>query len=450
MMKPVKITELQIENVKRVQAVSFEVSADGLTLIGGDNAAGKTSILDSIAFALGGNGKKPSRIKRDDSQAPPKIKIVLSNGLVVERKGKNSTLTVTDPSGEKGGQALLNSFISELALDLPKFMESSDKKKAETLLSILGVGEKLAELDHKESEIFDERTLIGRDATAKKNHADEMAFFKDLPEVPVSAQDLLDRHQKVLLKNAENDKARSNLNLISSEGKQLAESIEIEGRRAAELESQLEQSKKKITDLINSKEVKLQEYNTAKKTAEALQDESTEAITAQLRDIEDINTKIRSNLEKSAAIEAAEKRQTEYKAMTKQLDEVREQRIALLEGAELPLPQLGIESGKLVYKGQLWDCMSGAEQLIVSAAIVRKLKPECGFVLTDKLEQMDSQTLASFNEWLIQEGLQNIGTTVGHREECQIIISDGKVAENRTITKKVTPKQEPKKWGNFS
>ncbi len=40
--------------------------------------------------------------------------------------------------------------------------------------------------------------------------------------------------------------------------------------------------------------------------------------------------------------------------------------------------------------------MSGSDQLRVATAIVRKLNPECGFVLLDKLEQMDMTTLQEF------------------------------------------------------
>ncbi len=71
---------------------------------------------------------------------PPNLHIVMSNGLVVERKGKNSTLKVTDPQGQKAGQQLLNEFVEQLALDHPKFMEASDKEKAGILLNIIGVG----------------------------------------------------------------------------------------------------------------------------------------------------------------------------------------------------------------------------------------------------------------------------------------------------------------------
>ena len=64
----------------------------------------------------------------------------MSNGLVVERKGKNSDLKVIDPTGRKGGQQLLNEFVEQLALDLPKFMQANGKEKANTLLQIIGVG----------------------------------------------------------------------------------------------------------------------------------------------------------------------------------------------------------------------------------------------------------------------------------------------------------------------
>ena len=59
--------------------------------------------------------------------------------------------------------------------------------------------------------------------------------------------------------------------------------------------------------------------------------------------------------------------------------------------------------------------------------VVRKLNPECGFVLMDKLEQMDLDTLQEFGEWLKDQGLQVIATRVSTGAECSIIIEDGMV-----------------------
>ncbi|MFR1501584.1 MAG: AAA family ATPase [Ruminococcus sp.] len=164
----VKINSLEIENVKRIKAVKLEPSANGLTIIGGNNNQGKTSVLDAIAWALGGDKYKPTAAARDGAYTDPILHVELSNGLIVERKGKNSSLKVIDPHGNKAGQQLLNSFLSALALDLPKFMHASDKEKAAILLQIIGIGDQLAQLEAEESRLYNQRTAIGRIATRNK------------------------------------------------------------------------------------------------------------------------------------------------------------------------------------------------------------------------------------------------------------------------------------------
>ena len=125
--------------------------------------------------------------------------------------------------------------------------------------------------------------------------------------------------------------------------------------------------------------------------------------------------------------------------LTAELEKVRQSRTDLLTSAPLPLPGLSVQDGELVYKGRKWDCMSGSEQLRVAAAIVRKLNPECGFVLMDKLEQMDIDTLNEFGEWLEAEGLQAIATRVSTGSECSIIIEDGYVkSEEQPVSETIT------------
>lgn len=166
---------------------------------------------------------------------------------------------------------------------------------------------------------------------------------------------------------------------------------------------------------------------TAEKSAEDLQDESTSELEENLRKIDELNTKIRSNAAKEATEIEADNLVQEYDDLSDKIKNIREQRDALLDAADLPLPGLSVKDGKLIYKGQPWDGMSGAEQLKVAVAIIRKLNPECGFVLMDKLEQMDVDTLREFGAWLQQEGLQVIATRVSTGDECSVIIEDGMV-----------------------
>ena len=419
----VKINKLEIENVKRVKAVTIEPTSNGLTILGGNNNQGKTSVLDAIAWALGGNKYKPSKPARDGSMNPPTLRLELSNGLIVERKGKNSDLKVTDPSGQKAGQQLLDSFVEELALNLPKFIESSSKDKANTLLQIIGVGEKLWELDRKEERLYNERRTIGQIADQKKKYAAEQPQYPEAPNELVSIADLIHEQQEILARNGENAKKRQNReNIVNS--------LHLSEARLKQLKEQLAQEEATHESLMS-------DYIAANKSIEDLVDESTDEIESSIANIEEINRKVRANLDKEKAEEDAKQYSSQYDNLSKQIQDVRDERTSLLDSADLPLPGLSVEDGELVFEGQKWDNMSGSQQLRVATAIVRKLKPECGFVLLDKLEQMDIPTLTEFGKWLESEGLQAIATRVSSGEECQIIIEDGYV-----VSDTVTPFQD--------
>ena len=404
----VKITQLEIENIKRVKACTLSPEENGLTIIGGKNGQGKTSVLDAIAWTLGGNKFKPSNPYRESSVLPPSLHVELSNGLIVERKGKNSELKVIDPNGNKSGQQLLNEFIEELALNLPKFMQASEKEKANILLQIIGVGDKLHELETEEQRLYNERYAIGRIADQKKKYAAELAYYPDVPPEPVSASELIMQQQEILARNGENQKKRNAKEMYARKVKTLEEELRVLSAKLEEARAELSVAERDANDLI---------------------DESTEELERNISMIEAINIKVRANLDKERAEQEAEAQSKEYDELTCKLNTVRQKKQDLLNNAELPLPELSVEDGELTYKGHKWDCMSGAEQLKVGTAIVRAINPRCGFVLLDKLEQMDTDTLQDFGQWLETEGLQAIATRVSTGDECSIIISDGFVKE---------------------
>lgn len=424
-MESIKINKLEIENVKRIKAVKIEPTASGLTIVGGNNNQGKTSVLDSIAWALGGEKYRPSQPQREGSTIPPTLHIVLNNGLVVERKGKNNSLKVTDPSGNKGGQQLLNEFVEQLALDLPKFMESSGKEKAQTLLKIIGVGDQLAVLDQQEKEMYNKRLAIGQIADQKEKFAKEQPYYPDAPKELVSPSELIRQQQEILAKNGENQRKRDQV-------KKYEDSIYFLRQSVDGMKEQLAEEEKKLREAEEN--LRIAQMNT-----QDLQDESTAELEASISNIEEINRKVRANMDKDKAEEDAREYRDQYNALTADINKTRNAKTDLLQSAELPLPELSVKEGELIYKGQQWDNMSGSDRLRVSTAIVRKLNPKCGFVLLDKLEQMDIQTLNEFGQWLEQEGLQAIATRVSTGDECSIIIEDGYVQDT-------VPVQQPKTW----
>ncbi len=419
----VKISTLELENIKRIKAVQLKPTANGLTLIGGNNRQGKTSVLDAIAWALGGDKFKPTQPAREGSEIPPHLRITLSNGLIVERSGKNSALKVIDPEGRKGGQQLLNEVVEQFALDLPAFMAMTDKKKADVLLRIIGIGEQLYEMEQNEAQLYNRRTEIGRIADQKKKFSQEMPLYTDVPKEPVSAAELIEQHQEILARNGQRQQWQREM-----------QSIDIAVERVT---AEIMRTAQQLDDLKQQLAVWQEKANAAKKSPEELEMESTAELEEQLRAVETINAKVRANCDREKAELDADDFRRQYDALTEELETARSERYKLLNGAQMPLDGLSVENGALIYNGQAWDNMSGADQMIVAASIVRKLNPNCGFVLLDKLEQMDMQTLTDFGKWLEAQGLQAIATRVSTGDECSVIIEDGY---------SVAPKAEPKTW----
>ena len=276
---------------------------------------------------------------------------------------------------------------------------------------------------------YDERHAIGVIADQKEKFAKEQPYYPDAPKELVSISELIQQQQAILAKNGENARKRQNLDVIENDYNFTLANVQ-------RLEKELEEARTKEQALA-------QDLDIARKDVSVLVDESTQEIEDSIANIEQINLKVRANFDKDKAEEDAKGYREQYKELDNVIDDIRKQKTDLLTNADLPLPGLSVDDGELLYLGQRWDNMSGSQQLQVATAIVRKLKPECGFVLIDKLEQMDQQTLQEFGAWLEQEGLQAIATRVSTGDECSILIEDG-----YSVKPEVT--QAPKTWqGGF-
>lgn len=406
--EPVKILCISAENFKALKAFYCEPKPEGLTVIGGDNGAGKTSAIDILAYGLGGAKYRPSNPKREGAVGDTTLHIELSNGLTVERKGKNLALTVTDKEGARHGQELLDSFISEIAIDLPKFLNASSKEKSHMILETLGIEEKLAELAKREKEKYDTRTMVGREADKKQKAAEDMPWHEDAPEKKLSVSELLDQQQEVLARNGLKEEHRRNYEANKSELERVSAELDRLRRRQKDLQEAVKAAESEDFTL-----------------------ESTAELEQQIADFEEINRKVSENEERTRRLEEADALSDQRDALTKKIEEIRAERMSLLKDADFPLEGLTVaDNGELIYNGQPWDCMSGAQQLIVSCAIASKINPSCRFVRMDKLEQLDLPTLKAFDEWLKTQDLQCIATRVSTGDECTLIIEDGEVKED--------------------
>lgn len=409
--EPVKILCFSAGNFKALKAFYCEPKPEGLTVIGGDNGAGKSSCLDALAFAVGGAKYRPSNPKREGAVGDTTLHVELSNGITVERKGKNlSPVIVTDREGARHGQELLDAFISNIAIDLPKFYNASSRDKAHMLLDTLGIEEKLEELAKREKEKYDTRTVVGREADRKQKAAEDMDWYEDAPEKPVSVSELVKEQQAILARNGHRQECAARRDRNSRRLEEVIERLNELNAERETLESEIKKDEKAV-----------QEAGAAESTAE---------LEASIANAEEINAKVTANAERTRRLGEADALSDQCDALTKEIEAIRVERLALLKDADFPLEGLSVnDDSELVYNGQPWDCMSGSQQLIVSCAIASRINPTCRFVLMDKLEQLDLTTLKEFDAWLKTQDLQCIATRVSTGGECTLVIEDGEVKD---------------------
>ena len=431
-----KIVRFELENVKKVRLARIAPAESGLTVIGGKNASGKTSILDGIVYALGGEKYRPSALQNEDGVTPARISIELDGGLLVERKGKNAALKVTDKTGKKFGQKLLDSFCEQLALNLPKFLVMRDEEKASVLLKTLGIEDKLAEIDKRETAAYNKRHDYGVIADQK------MKFAREAREYPEAGTELVDV----------NDLAKQAAEIAERNAKRAAERQKVKTAqfRAADLQAKINS----MLEEIKSMKQEVDEANQAGAVVIPADEDATE-ILQRIKEAEMTNSKVRQNLDKELAVQEAERCKAEYEELTAAVEAIRAERDNLLFGTPMPLPELTIgknDAGKpiLLYNGKAWDCTSTSEQYKIATAIVQKLKPECKFVLLDRMEAFDSTELEKFDEWLKAQGLQAICTRVGSND-ASIIIEDGYCIDEKAApfaevsTESITEKADEQK-----
>jgi len=342
--------------------------------------------------------------------------VALSNGVAVERvytAGGGSRLKVEDTTGKRGGQALLGEFVSQFALNVGEFMGAPDKKKAEILLKVIGVNPQPFEERIRTLEA--DRLLKGRESVRAKGNAESLPYFEEAGEEKldgnsISAQmtEALSHNARIRQASGDIEAAKDRVELAAMKLKQAEEALKSAQESYAKYERQLEAAKEKALA--------------------AGQPVDTQAISKKLQEVTEFNERVSGNLARKHAQELAAQLAEEYKAIQTEIEGVREELRALLEGANLPYPGLGVSDGVLEFNGRPWSTLSESERLILATAVSRAVMPQCKFVLIDGMERMDRKTLRTFTGWLEAQGLQAIGTRVGDGDECTIIIEDGVVA----------------------
>ena len=411
----IQISKMKVVGCKRIKAVEVDIAENDLVVFGGKNRQGKTSMLDSVAWCLGGGKFAPSNPVNEESETL-EITVILNDGTSARRGGKNAALTAVDSRGKKLNQSHLNDKVGAFSLNLQKFMDAPAKEKADALLAAIGVGDKLTEADAKIDRLYQRRETFGQSKTAKEKYAAELPVYKDAPKEKVSVSELMAQHKENSEANAQNNQQRATL--------------EKHERMAVDMQDEITQ----LQATLDAKELALinlqAEIAVEKKAVSGLVDCDLTETESAINASETVNAQVSANEAKAAAVKVAKEMKAQYDVMTGAVEEARRERLALMDVVTMPMPEMSVEHGELLYRGQKWDCMSDSERIIVSISLARAINPECGFTTANRFEQLDIDTQNEVREWCKREGFQVIAARVStNPEECTLIIEDGRIKD---------------------
>lgn len=418
-----RIIALDVENVKRVKAVHLQL--DGETaVIGGDNAQGKSSILDSVEYAFGGKGIIPTEpIRHGEDHASVKVDI---GDFTVTREWRRrgaetiSELVVRNPDGTKAEgtpQALADRFYNSRSFDPLEFTRLKPQDQAATLRDLAGID--TTGLDGQRQHLYDLRTQVNRDLKAEQAR---LAAYPRNKQAPPEELDISALSTAVTQGHAANQSAHN----YDRETVSLKENTHQWALYLADLRKKLADGE---ADLESSK-ASLKAHEDAGRPDMV----DVEALASKITQADDINKQVRSEKARKAAAKVVEDLQGKTDDLTAKLGQLEAQRLALLTSAKLPLPGLAIsDDGMVLYNGVPLEQASQSEQLRISVAIGAALNKTLRCALVREASVLDAASLKALRQAAEDQGVQLLIEVVGDGKEVQFVIEDGQVAEDRTV-----------------
>lgn len=411
----VRITELRAENIKRIKAVEIHPRGN-VVEISGKNRAGKSSVLDSIAMALGGKaalGDKPLR----NGASKGKIVLTLDNGLIVTRTitEDGGSLTVTSAEGAKfpSPQAMLDRLVGDLSFDPLAFAEMTPAEQRETLKRLVGVD--TSDLDAARSQTYEERTVVNRTAGQQKSRLATMAYHADAPEAEVSVADLMQQLTAAEETGHVYRDAKTSFDTAVGEEKRCAAEVD-------RLQRALFAARQKLLDATAAAEA-------CDSAAAAARGKLVDAapIKEAIENSEAINRKVRANADRSKLIGELRESEEQAERLSKRIESIDAEKVDLLASAKFPVAGLSFDESGVLFNGVPFSQASSAEQIEISVAMGMAMNPTLRVILVRNASLMDADMLAvltgkieaaDYQVWL--ERVDSTGT-VG------IVIEDGTV-----------------------
>ncbi len=445
-----KIIQLTAENVKRLRAVQIAPTGN-LVPITGKNAQGKSSVLDCIYYALGGERAIPEQPIREGT-AKAEIKLDLGE-IVVTRTftHKGSYLKVQSKEGLewKSPQKILDQLLGKFSFDPWAFIQLGEARQKEVLLSIVTVplsverlrkisgiaidqngADPIAKLNTVYKTIYDQRTDHNRNVKRIEASIAAITIPAGMENVqPVSVTGLFEERKRLEEENRQNEKVREDLEGLKRQRDEVEENrarLEAEREEILARLAALEESLRQAQGSIDEAESLLQ---SAEERVASLQDHDFAEIDQRMAKADEIN-RVAGEVQKKKDFEAELTKETEAaNRCTEKLEAITSYKSELMEETNFPINGLDFSRGTIAYNGIPLSQASAAERLRVSMAIAMALNPKLKVIRIEQGSLLDQDSWCIIEEMARENDYQVWIEKVADKPGDGIYIYDGQIID---------------------
>jgi DNA repair exonuclease SbcCD ATPase subunit len=419
-----KILKLTANNFKKLSAV--EITPDGnMVIISGKNAAGKSSVLDSIEAALRGGRYLPKEpIKTGEIRA--KVEAVLGGDgevvtpeYIVTRKffGTNSTLTV-ETTGEnksqiRSPQTFLDKIVGDISFDPLAFMRKTSVEQRTTLMDFLGLN--LDEFDNKIVALKTQRSDLNKEKIRKLHEVESIQFVDGLPEKEQGADNLLAELQNI---RDHNDGCQK----IIVENASMLERLRKTDEDIHAAEEAVHQWQIRLAKLREQK------VGLAAQVLEIPLSKDPAEVEQKIRKLSETNEAIRQNNRKKMAKAVYDECVAEYARLGDEIKITENNKARKMAEAVMPLKGLSIRPDGLAFDNLPLEQVNDAKKLEICVAIAMALNPELK-VLRINGNDLDSEGLAILGQLVAGKDYQVWVEKVTDDNTIGFYIEDGSIQE---------------------
>lgn len=471
-----KILNVEARDVKGLKYISVDTNR-AVTLIGGNNENGKSSFLDAIAMAIGGPKLFPKKpIREGATSAEISIRVdggtemlpwpaTITRTIELDKDGESYTQKleiISNGEPSPSPQTILNEVMMKgIGFDPLKFSSAPKNEQVSILKNLVGLD--FDDIEKRRQEIYDTRTVVGRERDRLKARFQSMPYFPGAAAVDVAS--LMEELKVKQEANKSNDATRrqlesgkkmrerraDNLKRMQEMGKLKLDTIQLE---IDELKKKLADSEKRYSELVISLQedfnkftvetgVLDNELTSLESLCPTLVDHDTQPLMEAISKSNEANEKVRTNADRERLEKEWSEKVEECERLTDEINLIDEEKSAAIKSAKWPIQGLEYSSSGVTLNGVPFDQLSMAQRIEASVAIGMELNKEFKFAIVKDGALLDNEHLLRLAELVTKAGGQVFVERVGEGSECHIVMENGREKPQVDIPEMDDVKKEP-------